>query len=378
MHRCPYCMHQSESTICSHCGKSANVPQNSSLLPVGSVISGGSGQQYQIGAPLGQGGFGVTYVGLDCTLGRRVAVKEYFPTRCAWRTEDHRVVPRHGMEDIYRGGIKSFLEEARMLAALEDNPSVVKVRGFFEYAGTAYLIMEYLDGRPLNNIVSKNGPMPAKELLPKLEPFLADLHRLHQAGVIHRDIGPDNVMLMPDGTLKLLDFGCARSMEDGKSMTVLVKEGFAPVEQYMSRGQGAYTDVYALSATIYYTLTGVIPPSSVSRLEEDTIKSPTSLGAALSREQEETLMWGLTVQPKFRPVNMEVFAKRLKDSIDFKPDEDIGICGGKDCPLPPTTPWMKVKYNVLEPLRAKSKKAWAAVVNGLMKLTDAAGRSKRN
>ncbi|MBR4018708.1 MAG: serine/threonine protein kinase, partial [Clostridia bacterium] len=249
MHRCPYYMRQSESVICPHCGKSANVPQNSSMLPVGSIISGGSGQQYQIGAPLGQGGFGITYVGLDCTLGRRVAIKEYFPTRCAWRTEDHRVVPRQGMEDIYRGGIKSFLEEARMLAALEDNPSVVKVRGFFEYSGTAYLIMEYLDGMALSSIVSKNGPMSAKELLPKLNVFLSDLHRLHQSGVIHRDIGPDNVMLMPDGTLKLLDFGCARSMEDGKSMTVLVKPGFAPVEQYQSHGQGPYTDVYALSAT---------------------------------------------------------------------------------------------------------------------------------
>jgi len=370
MHRCPYCMRQSESVICPHCGKSANVPQNSSMLPVGSIISGGSGQQYQIGAPLGQGGFGITYVGLDCTLGRRVAIKEYFPTRCAWRTEDHRVVPRQGMEDIYRGGIKSFLEEARMLAALEDNPSVVKVRGFFEYSGTAYLIMEYLDGMALSSIVSKNGPMSAKELLPKLNVFLSDLHRLHQSGVIHRDIGPDNVMLMPDGTLKLLDFGCARSMEDGKSMTVLVKEGFAPVEQYMSRGQGAYTDVYALSATIYYTLTGVIPPSSVARLEEDTIKSPNAAGAKLTPEQEEALMWGLTVQPKFRPVNMEVFAARLLAPAAANDDRDDGRCGGKDCPLPPTTLGLKIKYSVLEPLQAGAKKAWAALLNASMKLAE--------
>lgn len=372
MHRCPYCMRQSESVICPHCGKSADLPVNSGLLPAGSIINGGSGQQYQIGAPLGQGGFGITYVGLDCTLGRRVAVKEYFPTRCAWRTEDYRVIPKQGMEDIYRGGIKSFLDEARMLAALEDNPSVVKVRGFFEYGGTAYLIMEYLDGKPLSSIVSKSGPMHAKELLPKLDAFLNDLHRLHQAGVIHRDIGPDNVMLMPDDTLKLLDFGCARSMEDGKSMTVLVKEGFAPVEQYMSRGQGAYTDVYALSATIYYTLTAVIPPSSVARLEEDTIKLPRSLGADLSQEQEDALMWGLTVQPKFRPVNMEVFAKRLLAGVNPDHDEDDGRCGGDDCPLPPTTLWLKFKYHFLWPLRDRAKKAWAAVLNALMKLAESA------
>ena len=370
MNRCPYCMRQSESVICPHCGKSADIPQNSSMLPVGSVVNGGSGQLYQIGAPLGQGGFGITYVGLDCTLGRRVAVKEYFPTRCAWRTEDHRVAPRQGMEDIFRGGIRSFLSEARMLATLEDNPSVVKVRGFFEFGGTAYLIMEYLDGKPLSKIVSHSGPMSAKELLPKLKPFLSDLHRLHQAGVIHRDIGPDNVMLMPDGTLKLLDFGCARSMEDGKSMTVLVKEGFAPVEQYMSRGQGAYTDVYALSATIYYTLTGIIPPSSVARLEEDTMRRPNAAGANLTPTQEDALMWGLTVQPKFRPVNMEVFASRLLAPVAVEDDNDEGICGGKDCPLPPTTLWLKVKYHVLEPLSIGAKKIWAILLNAAMKLVD--------
>ena len=370
MNRCPYCMRKSESVICPHCGKSAELPQNSSLLPAGSVVNGGSGQLYQIGAPLGQGGFGITYVGLDCTLGRRVAIKEYFPTRCAWRTEEHRVMPRQGMEDIFRGGIRSFLSEARMLASLEDNPSVVKVRGFFEFGGTAYLIMEYLDGKPLSKVVSKNGPLSSKELLPKLNAFLSDLHRLHQAGVIHRDIGPDNVMLMPDGTLKLLDFGCARSMEDGKSMTVLVKEGFAPVEQYMSRGQGAYTDVYALSATIYYTLTGVIPPSSVARLEEDTMKRPNAAGANLTAEQEEALMWGLTVQPKFRPVNMEVFASRLLACADADSVEDDGRCGGNDCPLPPTTLWLKFKYDVLPSVKAGAKKAWAMLLNAAMKLAE--------
>lgn len=336
MNRCPYCMHATDAAVCPSCGKSTAIMANAGQLPVGCIISGGSGQHYQIGAPLGQGGFGITYVGLDCTLGRRVAIKEYFPARCAWRTEDHRVAAKPGMEAIYRGGIKSFLEEARMLAALEDNPSVVKVRGFFEFGGTAYLIMEYLDGRALSQIVKQNGPIPAKVLLPKLVSFLKDLHRLHQAGVIHRDIGPDNVMLMPDGTLKLLDFGCARSMEDGKSMTVLVKEGFAPVEQYQSHGQGPYTDVYALAATIYYTLTGIIPPSAVDRLEEDEIKSPIAVGAKLTKEQEEALMWGLTIQPRFRPVNMEVFAKRLLLSVAQEDNADVGICGGKDCPLPPT------------------------------------------
>jgi len=185
------------------------------------------------------------------------------------------------------------------------------VRGFFEFAGTAYLVMEYLDGQSLRQIVREKGPIAANVLLPKLQSFLKDVEKLHKAGIIHRDIGPDNVMLMPDGSLKLLDFGCARSMEDGKSMTVMVKNGYAPIEQYQSHGQGPYTDVYAICATVYYCLTGRVPPSAVERLEEDIIVAPNALGAGLTGQQEQALLWGLTVQPKYRPISIEVFYQRF-------------------------------------------------------------------
>lgn len=311
MRRCPYCMRPAGGDRCPHCGRAVNVPNAPHLLPVGFTINGGSGQSYQIGAVMGQGGFGITYIGLDCTLNRRVAVKECFPARCAQRADGCRVAPRPGTEALFQGAIKSFLEEARMLAALEDIPSLVKVRSYFEFGGTAYLVMEFLDGKPLHQLVRKNGAIPAEELMPKLPVLLRDLSLMHQAGVIHRDISPDNLMWMPDGSLKLLDFGCARSMEDGKSMEVTLKPGFAPVEQYQTHGQGPYTDIYALSATLYYCLTGTIPPPSVDRLEEDTLQPPTTLGARLTPEQEEALLWGMTVQPKSRPINMDVFAMRL-------------------------------------------------------------------
>jgi len=153
--------------------------------------------------------------------------------------------------------------------------------------------------------------MKASELMPKLPLLLADLETMHKARVIHRDISPDNIILMPDGKLKLLDFGSARSVQDGKSMTVMLKAGFSPVEQYQSKGQDAYTDVYALAATIYYCLTGVVPPSSVNRLDKDSLVGPNQHGAGLTPQQEQALLDGMIVQPKLRPQSIQAFAAKL-------------------------------------------------------------------
>lgn len=309
---CPHCMSQAEGARCPVCGKEVRWDNPSHLLPAGTVLTGGGlGHSYRMGAYLGQGGFGVTYVALEVETGRRVAVKEYFPTRCALRGTGGVVEPLPGQQEVYEGGRYSFVQEARMLAALEGMPSVVQGLDYLEVNNTAYLVMEYLNGTPLYRMVNQKGRIASRELLPRLYPLVRDMGRLHAAGVIHRDVSPDNVMWMEDGTLKLLDFGCARAMEDGKSMTVALKQGFAPVEQYRTHGQGPWTDVYALSATVYYCLTGKIPPASPDRLMEDTLAAPNSLGAGLSPEEESALLWGLTVDPKQRPVDMEVLAQRL-------------------------------------------------------------------
>lgn len=198
-----------------------------------------------------------------------------------------------------------------MLASLEGMPAVVQGLDYLELNNTAYLVMEFLDGTPLYRLVDGKGRIPADELLPRLVPLLQDIAKLHNAGVIHRDISPDNLMWLKSGTLKLMDFGCARSIEDGKSMTVALKQGFAPVEQYRTRGQGPWTDVYALCATVYYCLTGKVPPSAPDRLMGDALTPPNALGAGLTDQQEQTLLWGLTVDPKQRPANMELFARQL-------------------------------------------------------------------
>ncbi len=309
MDYCPYCMRPAFGNFCGSCGKPLNYQASPFHLPAGTILGA-----YRLGAVLGQGGFGITYIALDTKSGRRVAIKEYFPVQCC-RREGTRVLPSPGKESLYQGGIKSFLEEARLLHSRQGLPNVVHVLNFFEAGGTAYLVMEYLEGVTLQQKIASNGPIPSGELMPKLPALLASMQILHNSGIIHRDISPDNIMWMPDGTLKLLDFGCARSMEDGKSMTVQLKHGFAPVEQYMTRGQGPWTDVYALCATVYYCLTGKVPPISPERLEKDTLVPPSALGVSLPPNQEKALLWGLQVQPKTRPATIEALAKQLYPNL---------------------------------------------------------------
>ena len=311
MQFCPHCMKPAQGPVCGSCGGSMNWQAAATQLPLGTMLRGSDGTLYQLGAAKGQGGFGITYAAMDMMKGQRVAIKEYFPARCASRGHDFRVYPVSGQQQIFMGGMHSFLEEAMMLLAVCALESVVSVRDRFEANGTAYLVMEYVDGIPLHEVLRRNGPMRAEELMPKLPRLLADLETMHKARVIHRDISPDNIILMPDGRLKLLDFGSARSVQDGKSMTVMLKAGFSPVEQYQSKGQDAYTDVYALAATIYYCLTGVVPPSAVNRLDKDTLESPNQHGAGLTHQQEKALMDGMIVQPKLRPQSMQAFAAKL-------------------------------------------------------------------
>lgn len=313
MDYCPHCMRPAFGNFCASCGKPLNYAAKPHQLPAGTELNG-----YRLGAVLGQGGFGITYIALDRKNNQRVAIKEYYPVQCC-RREGTRVLPSEGKTALYQGGMKSFLEEARLLHSQQKLTNVVHVRDFFEAGGTAYLVMEYLEGVTLQQKVTAEGPISPQKLMPKLMMLMINMQVLHNSGIIHRDISPDNIMWMPDGTMKLLDFGCARSMEDGKSMTVQLKHGFAPVEQYMTRGQGPWTDVYALCATVYYCLTGKVPPMAPERLETDTLIPPSALGVDIPEYQEKALLWGLQVQPKTRPVSVEALAKQLWSKTESQP-----------------------------------------------------------
>ena len=348
MEYCPHCMRPTEGAVCSHCGKEVAWSNSPELLPVGMILRGA--RPYQIGAVIGRGGFGVTYIAMDLSNGRRVAVKEYFPSQTARRTGGF-LESVTGCAEAYESGRRSFVKEAQMLASLKGMSSVVQGLEYIETGGTAYLVMEYLDGTPLYRIVEEQGRIPANELMPRLKPLMEDIGKLHARGVVHRDISPDNIMWMSDGTLKLLDFGCARSTQDNKTMTVAIKKGFAPLEQYQTRRQGPCTDVYALAATVYYCVTGTLPPDAPTRLlSEQPLKSPNSLGAGLTAEQEKALLWGMELKMADRPENMEAFSRGLfPESAPGVPSVQL---------IKPVT-WQDQQTQPSQ---------WEAVVDGLSKL----------
>ncbi|MCM1284284.1 MAG: serine/threonine protein kinase [Roseburia sp.] len=290
---------------CSVCGMGAGECQPSPhhLLP-GTVLE----ERYLLGRVLGEGGFGITYIGRDLRLDVRVAIKEYFPSNQAVRHAQ--ISPEVNAHAGAKGqdfvqGREKFLQEARAMAMVHKLPEIVGVRDFFETNNTAYIVMDYVEGTTFRELVRlRGGRIPAGELFNMMEPLFFALEAMHEQGLIHRDISPDNLML-EKGKIRLLDFGCARESVLGtETMTVALKHGFAPIEQYQRRGQGPWTDVYGLCATLYYCLTGEAPAQALDRLYEDELVLPGKLGADLTENQEKALLYGMGVRPRMRYQNV--------------------------------------------------------------------------
>ena len=246
-------------------------------LPVGLVLS-----DYSIEGILGQGGFGITYLATDTNLGRKVAIKEYYPLEYATRNSTLTIRAAGNAEDheTFKWGLTRFLEEARILARFE-HTNIVAVRRFFEANGTAYLVMDYCDGEPLDEVIKRNGPLSKEQLERILLPLLDGLEEIHGTNFLHRDIKPANIFIRRDGSPVLLDFGAARQ-ETGnhsRSVTSLATAGYAAVEQYSARGkQGPWTDIYGLGATLYRAVTGEKPQESTDRMLEDTLEPAADKG----------------------------------------------------------------------------------------------------
>ena len=299
---CPNCMEKiSEGDLkCPFCGKDTHISAEPHHLPVNSILNG----RYVIGKALGAGGFGITYIAYDLKMESKTAVKEYYMTGAVSRTRSLTVLPTdERAEENFTKGKARFWEEAKVLAQFISEPGIVHVKDFFEENGTAYIAMEYIDGENLSHYLKREGPQSFEKIMEMLEPVMRALDKVHRKGLVHRDISPSNLMLEKDGSVKLLDFGAARdqSLQGENSLSVMLKPGYAPVEQYRSHGkQGPWTDVYAMCATIYRMLTGKVPPASTERAFDDQLEPPSKLGVKISSQQETALLRGLAVNSEER------------------------------------------------------------------------------
>ena len=321
---------------CSCCGYDPAMDREKYpfALPHGSVLAG----QYILGRVLGQGGFGITYLALDTTLDIKVAVKEFLPETMAARvTGSPQVTVFAGeRQEYFRYGLERFLDEARVLAKFLGNPNIVGVRSYFEENGTAYFVMEYVEGISFKTYIkNQGGRVRWQEAVRVLTPVMEALEAVHKEGIIHRDVTPDNIYITGDGHVKLLDFGAARYSLGNKShsLDVVLKAGYAPKEQYTRKGrQGPYTDVYSVAACFYAAITGYLPPESVERMEEDDLIPITTRGSDLCPAAlEDVILKGLEVQPADRYQTMEEFLGAMEKALagcgstpgpDPEPDPD--------------------------------------------------------
>lgn len=301
---------------CPSCGSAVgSVPSSHNVLRPGSILNG----KYLIGKALGQGGFGITYIGLDLMLQQKVAIKEFFPTctGMVMRKDNSEVIWTKEMgtqagKDI---SSQSFLKEARKMAKVDSVPCIVSVRSLFSENNTSYIVMDYIEGETLVNRLKRRGVMSFPECVKLLAPIIFYMEQMHRKGIIHRDISPDNIMITSDGSPMLLDLGAAKEIDirnkDGsmQSSKLIHKNGFSPLEQYLTSEKiGPWTDVYATCATIYYCCTGIVPPTAPDRLNGEPLKQPPNLPTNAFR----LLASGMETKSANRIQDMNVLLSQLQ------------------------------------------------------------------
>lgn len=327
--RCPHCLAENtpDAAICTRCGAEMDAQNAPHQLPVGALLAG----RYRVGCCIGEGGFGITYAGWDETLDMKVAVKEYYPAGNVnrYNTQSLSVEPTNAESGaFFEHGRTRFLDEARTLAKFAYSANIVGVRDCFFENNTAYIVMEFLEGESLSRYLREHGPMPFAQALALLDPVMAALEGIHAKGLVHRDISPSNLMLLTDGGVKLLDFGTARgaSPVGERSLSVVLKPGYAPEEQYISHGaQGPWSDVYAMSATLYRMITGRTPENALNRMPSDPLPAPSALGADIPPAQERALLHGMAVHASSRIQSMAALRAALRDGEAApvnEPEED--------------------------------------------------------
>ena len=292
-------------------------PDHRLALPQGTRV-----QDFEFHRVLGHGGFGITYLGWNIALDIPVAIKEYLPADLAMREQDMSVLPKSsGDEADFHWGLDRFLDEARVMARFK-HPNIVQVQHFFQAHGTAYIVMEYVEGETLSDLLKRRGTLTETELKHILLPLLAGLIDVHEAGILHRDIKPGNILLRASDTSPVLvDFGAARQAVGARSrsVTAVLTPGYAPIEQYSSRGhQGPWTDMYALGGVCYQALTGKVPDEAMDRIRSDPMQLVTEAAKGkASQSFLSAINWALRVEEADRPQGIRVWRSALLGEEDI-------------------------------------------------------------
>ncbi|WP_049794581.1 serine/threonine protein kinase [Methylomonas methanica] len=300
--------------VCPHCKCEPVSPQQTAIaLPMRTLLN----DRFMVGRVLGQpGGFGITYLAWDTVLDTAVAIKEFLPLTAANREPGGVTVLPNSEQDreFFQYGLEIFLQEAKTLAQFS-HPNIVRIRDYFATNNTAYLVMDYHQGRPLNVFVKENGGrLTEAQALTIMLPIMAGLEAMHDKGFLHRDVKPQNIYLTDRNLPVLLDFGAARmAMADAtQTMTVMLSRGFAPFEQYHNKSrQGPWGDIYACGATLYYLVTGQVPADALERQHQDTLLPPLQLNPQISLEFSRAVMTAMAISPNARPKKIGVFRDRL-------------------------------------------------------------------
>lgn len=308
-----------EFEICPHCGYVVGTHAEEAIhIEPGALLY----DRYIVGKVLGYGGFGVTYLGWDGKLEQKVAIKEYLPGEFSTRMPGQSQVTIFNGEksEQFHDGLKKFVQEAKHLAKFQNEQGIVKIFDSFEENDTAYIIMEYLDGETLTEYLRREKTIPEDVAVAMLVPVMESLQVVHEAGLLHRDIAPDNIFLTKSGEVKLIDFGASRyaTTSHSRSLTVIIKPGYSPEEQYRSRGdQGPHTDVYAIAATLYKMITGKTPPDAMERRakyenqNKDILEEPHKINKKISLNRENAILNAMNVRIEDRTPDVAAFIKDL-------------------------------------------------------------------
>ena len=345
--RCMGCMkeYDEQFDVCPHCGYIYNTPAEEAYhMNPGSILQG----RYIVGKVIGFGGFGVTYIGWDAELERRIAIKEYLPSEFATRMADQTqlTIFSGDKEEQFESGLVKFVDEAKRLAQFHHTNGIVHIFDSFSENKTAYIVMEYLEGESLKEKIQRDGKMEPQEAIEIMLPVLYALREVHKEGIIHRDIAPDNIFLTNDfdedgrRIVKLIDFGASRfaTTRHSRSLSVLVKPGYSPEEQYRSRGdQGPWTDVYAVAATMYKMMTGITPEDAMERAVKDDLKTPSKCGVKISKGMENAVLNAMNIKIENRTPSVEVLIEELESEDTARRKEKIKHMDVGKWPL-----WLKI------------------------------------